>query len=128
MDDGWHAKYQAHIRSAKWRNMRNDMLRLRNNRCERCTSQYNLELHHKTYERLGRELIADLELLCHRCHEQADIERATQGRIRSAQARYYAALNTYATKKYGDDWVSWGDDGIAEEFNQWIEARRDEWP
>src|SRR4051812_24840716 len=38
--------------------------------CARCPQTNSLQLHHKTYERLGRELDADLELLCKRCHHK----------------------------------------------------------
>jgi hypothetical protein len=82
---------------------------------ERCGHQYSLELHHKTYERLGRELISDLEVLCKGCHEQADKERALEGQRRSAAAQYHAALDTYATKKYGEDWEYRGDPARVEE-------------
>jgi HNH endonuclease len=122
----WQAKYDRHIRSLKWRNMKQDMLRLRGGRCERCGHQHSLELHHKNYERLGRELIADLELLCKRCHETADRERALQGQMRSAAAQYNAALDTYASKKYGEDWDCRHDsERIAEEFDQWLERKED---
>lgn len=36
--------------------------------CERCGSKRGLEVHHKTYERLGREWDQDLEVLCDDCH------------------------------------------------------------
>jgi 5-methylcytosine-specific restriction endonuclease McrA len=71
-------QYLQHIRSARWRNMRKDMARLRNHRCERCGNGPPLHLHHKTYDRLGRELISDLEVLCCQCHRAADGERAKQ--------------------------------------------------
>jgi 5-methylcytosine-specific restriction endonuclease McrA len=93
----WQFRYDGYVRGNKWRNMRRDMFRLRGERCERCGYQHELQLHHKTYERLGRELISDLEVLCKGCHEKADEERALQGRTRSEAARYNAALDTYAT-------------------------------
>ena len=45
-----------------------------------------LELHHKTYKRLGRELPKDLLLLCSACHPAADKRRARNGRARSKRA------------------------------------------
>jgi hypothetical protein len=45
------------------------MLRLAHYRCERCGAKRTLEVHHRTYERLGRERDADLEVLCGDCHE-----------------------------------------------------------
>jgi hypothetical protein len=105
--------------------MRKDMFRLRGERCERCGYAHELQLHHKTYERLGRELISDLEVLCHQCHEKADEERALQGQIRSETARYNAALDTYATKKYGENWDFQHDpEQVAEEFDEWLERKQ----
>ena len=132
MTDGWRQKYEARIKSAQWRNMRRDLIRWRGTKCERCGRIATLELHHKTYERLGRELTSDLELLCHSCHEAADEERAEAGRARSVNARaaamYDAGLDTYATKKYGDDWQwsRWGGDidDIEEEYDRWLERKK----
>jgi hypothetical protein len=76
---------------------------------------------------LGRELISDLELVCHRCHEDADRERARQGYMRTEEARYNAALNTYATKKYGEHWEEYLDhEQVAEEFDRWLERKQRE--
>jgi hypothetical protein len=60
MADAWRVKYEAHIRSTRWSNMRRDMMRLRGDKCERCGLRHELQLHHKNYDRLGRELISDL--------------------------------------------------------------------
>lgn len=38
--------------------------------CETCGSgTQNINVHHKTYARLGKELAEDLEILCQMCHE-----------------------------------------------------------
>jgi hypothetical protein len=69
-------QYLKHLRSRRWRNMRADMIKLRGKKCERCgNADGRICLHHKTYARLGRELIADLELLCCGCHKTADAQR-----------------------------------------------------
>jgi len=41
--------------------------------CEDCNEELSPDsthVHHRTYERLGRELPKDLEVLCLRCHER----------------------------------------------------------
>ena len=38
-----------------------------------CSSMYGLDLHHKTYARLGREFTADLVLVCRSCHEKIHV-------------------------------------------------------
>lgn len=46
------------------------MLRLASYRCERCGAKRDLQVHHKTYERLGVERDQDLEVVCADCHRQ----------------------------------------------------------
>jgi 5-methylcytosine-specific restriction endonuclease McrA len=49
-------------------------MKLRDSKCDHCGRRTHfLELHHRTYERLGRELITDLELLCEQCHRSKHI-------------------------------------------------------
>jgi 5-methylcytosine-specific restriction endonuclease McrA len=72
----WQQHYRRHLRSPKWRYLKAQIARSRGRRCERCGATYGLQLHHKTYLRLGRELSSDVELLCLPCHHAADLERA----------------------------------------------------
>ncbi len=125
MDD-WRARYNKRIGSQQWRNMKQAIAKMRGNKCERCPSQFKLSLHHKTYERLGKELFSDLELLCERCHQKADEARAGAGKARSERARHNAALYTYASKKYGEDYELRIDpDQLDEEFDAWLERKED---
>jgi 5-methylcytosine-specific restriction endonuclease McrA len=119
----WRSHYEKHIRSARWRNTKAAIIKLREGRCEHCQRRTtDIELHHKTYERLGRERIADLELLCRTCHADADRVREAATRQKVAIARYQAGLETYASKKYGEEWADRLDsDQIAEEFDSWLE-------
>ena len=46
--------------------------------CELCYTErpiLGFDVHHLTYERLGRELLSDLQVLCHDCHKIADKRR-----------------------------------------------------
>jgi hypothetical protein len=101
---------------------------MRGSKCERCESQFKLDLHHKNYERLGKELLSDLELLCQGCHRKADVQRASAGRAKSANALHSAAMDTYATKKYGEDYELRVDpDRLEEEFDAWLQRKEDDW-
>jgi hypothetical protein len=72
--------YLAYLQTGSWRITRNRALKLVCYRCERCGSGRSLEVHHKSYERLGREWDQDLEVLCSDCHEgHHDVERAKHG-------------------------------------------------
>jgi HNH endonuclease len=60
--------YDEYLRSPWWTARKAAVIRYRGERCERCGCRYRLELHHRTYERLFREIPEDVELLCWSCH------------------------------------------------------------
>jgi len=77
---GTHALiYQRVLHSRRWRDLKWRRIRIAKFRCEgSCGYVYNgryargavrhFELHHVTYERLGRELLTDVRILCPTCH------------------------------------------------------------
>lgn len=66
--------YRMYLLSDEWQLRRLEALRAAGFRCERCGwishGLRGLEVHHRTYERLGQELPADLEVLCRLCHAE----------------------------------------------------------
>lgn len=121
-------EYKQALASKHWKSLRAIALSGTGGRCEGCgthESETSLELHHKTYERLGWELPNDVELLCPGCHKHADAERRCRTIERRAVARRTAAIETYAIKKYGD-WIHtilW--DELEDEFDEWLERKQD---
>ncbi len=68
--------YEAYMASNAWRWRRREALWRARHRCERCGAwRARLEVHHRTYRRLGAERNEDLEVLCPDCHRLADAER-----------------------------------------------------
>lgn len=66
-----HWLYVRYLRSCAWQHIRQQVMQRANYRCERCgcmTAYF--EIHHMTYERLGRERLTDLLALCKECHKQ----------------------------------------------------------
>lgn len=63
--------YYAYIQSEEWAELRSAKLLESNHRCEECGRRTKLQVHHKTYERLGCERLTDLTVLCEGCHEKA---------------------------------------------------------
>ena len=61
-------EYHLYIASAKWRRKRAAALKFHGHRCSECGRTEHLHVHHKTYRRLGRELMKDLVVLCSDCH------------------------------------------------------------
>lgn len=61
--------YENYLRTPWWRARRNAALRASGFCCQRCACRRNLQVHHRSYERLGAEADDDLEVLCRGCHE-----------------------------------------------------------
>jgi restriction endonuclease Mrr len=67
--------YRLYLRTPEWRRTRAAALVRADNACSLdVTHTDSLEVHHRTYERLGAELVTDLVVLCHSCHELHHIE------------------------------------------------------
>ena len=72
-----YSSYREYLSSDHWQGFRNKFLswfRNRNNGelfCEYCSAHDTiLNVHHRTYKRLGAERIGDMVLLCRNCHEK----------------------------------------------------------
>jgi CRP-like cAMP-binding protein len=60
---------EVYLRSDHWGETRAAALERAEHRCQACNGQNTLDVHHRTYERIGHELAADLTVLCRACHE-----------------------------------------------------------
>ena len=61
--------YSEYLKTDGWQTRRGRALERAENRCQVCNSEDRLEVHHRTYERLGHERAADLIVLCRNCHQ-----------------------------------------------------------
>jgi ribosomal protein S27AE len=61
--------YKMYIMSPEWYAKKIQRLVLDNYTCQRCGSKEFLEVHHKTYENLGKEQMEDLATVCRTCHQ-----------------------------------------------------------
>lgn len=62
------ANYHSYLASLWWKEQRDKALEYAGYRCQLCNSPDELNVHHRTYERLGCELPQDLTVLCKTCH------------------------------------------------------------
>jgi len=63
--------YNRYINSPEWRRFRTKVLKERGHKCEICKKEGNsFDIHHLTYERLGNELLEDVQVLCQSCHKE----------------------------------------------------------
>jgi hypothetical protein len=60
---------EEYLKSDHWKALRTAALERAESRCQVCYSAKLLDVHHRTYRRLGAEMPADVTVLCRRCHE-----------------------------------------------------------
>lgn len=65
------AEYAIYLRSREWAARRLERLKSARYACALNVSHRSqLEVHHRTYDRIGHELPEDLVVLCARCHRR----------------------------------------------------------
>lgn len=62
--------YRDYLRTSEWTARRTAALRRAGYRCQVCNRRDRLDVHHRTYERRGREAPEDLLVLCRDCHDR----------------------------------------------------------
>lgn len=68
--DSYSKEYKDYLQTEKWKEFRSVILEFWEYKCSLCMSQRNLEVHHRTYVRLGIEKINDCICLCNDCHKR----------------------------------------------------------
>jgi hypothetical protein len=83
-----------------------------------------VEVHHKNYDRLGQERDSDLEVLCGKCHKEADKDRRERSHRRRRSTFFAKRVAGWGKKVYGANWrKSIGVKRVTEEFEAWLEAK-----
>ena len=62
-------QYREYLQTPGWKLRRGRAMRSAEYKCRICNTNYTLNVHHRTYERLGHEHDADLIVLCKECHK-----------------------------------------------------------
>ncbi len=91
--------YEKYLQTPHWRSTRNNALKRANYQGERCPQRRQLQVHHKSYERLGHELDSDLEVLCencHRGHHERELHDAPESRLHLQLASELLRANPFA--------------------------------
>lgn len=60
--------YREYLGCSHWQRLRQVKMKEAEYRCQLCYSSRQLQVHHRTYERLGCEYLTDLIALCDNCH------------------------------------------------------------
>jgi len=61
-------RYREYLKTEHWATMRRLSLQRANYACQVCSGLTLLQVHHRTYARVGEELLSDLVVLCEDCH------------------------------------------------------------
>lgn len=62
--------YKEYLETDHWQRIRKESLKLADYACQVCnTSNVELHVHHRSYDNLGGEFLADTIVLCKSCHE-----------------------------------------------------------
>lgn len=61
--------YAEYLRTPEWQERRARHIEHAGNACQVCNRRGSLHVHHRTYERRGRERFSDLVVLCAACHK-----------------------------------------------------------
>ena len=106
-------EYREYLFSPKWHRIRQRKFKQVGRKCELCGALDKIEVHHLTYQRLFRERLGDLQVLCKSCHPLADESR-----------RRAKAIDTYMRKVAGDNWRSQiTDSEAATQFDGWLKGK-----
>lgn len=60
--------YDEYLKSPAWRERRDEVIKMNNNKCYICGSDKDLQVHHRNYNELYNEPYFDLDCLCRECH------------------------------------------------------------
>lgn len=66
----WWRWYNTYLESSVWKEKRRAVLLRAQGVCEGCRNAMATEVHHLTYERVGREPLFDLVAVCKPCHDE----------------------------------------------------------
>lgn len=75
MDDkkligGLYEKYEDYLTSEEWNQKKEIIKQIKGEYCNNCRSKKNLTVHHRTYIRVCNEKLADLIIVCKKCHDE----------------------------------------------------------
>lgn len=72
------SQYREYLKGEHWKNVKKSFYKVNARKCVECSSTVNLNLHHLTYDRLGKERLSDLVCLCEDCHHKLHENLKTQ--------------------------------------------------
>ena len=94
--DDWRKTYKNYLQSPKWKQVRENLFKLRGKKCEDCGCTNNIHVHHIHYNTFMNELPEDLKVLCESCHEKEHLKLNNQ-KLKN-EARFNKNIKLYKRK------------------------------
>jgi len=66
----WKDRYHAYLKTPEWKTIAARKIKQARGRCQLCNGSEFLSVHHRTYERIFKEQLTDLIVLCNECHKK----------------------------------------------------------
>ena len=63
-----YVNYEEYLLSPEWKEFRKIAIKQVNGKCQNCSSNEKLQIHHIHYRTLGKEQMSDVNVLCGTCH------------------------------------------------------------
>ena len=80
--------YTEYLKTIHWKNLKTRMYKSKYKyECHCCKCKTGLQLHHKTYKRVGNEHLNDLTWLCKICHEEVHLYATDNSKLWSASRK-----------------------------------------
>lgn len=90
-------KYHDYLKSPEWAAKRQWALERAGHHCQVCRAGDDLDVHHNTYETLGREEPGDLVVLCRECHGLFHGKESTDDETESPQSQVISKMGAERT-------------------------------
>lgn len=81
-------KYREYMASPEWKRYANSIREMWGWRCAICYLDGELQVHHRTYERLGEEWVTDCIPVCVNCHRKCDERRRREHAAMKAEKHF----------------------------------------
>jgi 5-methylcytosine-specific restriction endonuclease McrA len=66
----WWKSYEKYLASPEWKHKRKLVLERAQNTCEGCREAKAMDVHHLSYDDVGKEFLFQLVALCRKCHDR----------------------------------------------------------
>lgn len=98
------SEYHKYLKSQNWQLVRKHVLTRDEYKCRFCNSGLDLNVHHRSYEYIGREMqkLTDLTTVCKRCHSLLHVIEPTQSHISPISS----TCKSHGAKSKVDAWGS----------------------